>query len=95
MVPDGSFQRLPVHNHKITECSPMPVVQYRNYNDLPPSTGNSIPVMNEASSLARKAVALATSSGVANRPKGMLDRMLLLFSGVSIPPRIRGILAMY
>lgn len=83
MVPDGSFRKFAVHNHKATECSIMSVVQNLNHNDLPPSTGNSTPVMNEASSLARKVVALATSSGVANRPKGMLDRRLLLVSGVS------------
>ena len=35
----------------------------------PPSTDNVTPVMNEASSDAKKAIALATSSAVPARPK--------------------------
>lgn len=80
MVPDGSVRKLAVHNHKFADSSIKSAVQHLNHNDLPPSTGNSTSVMNEASSLARKVVALATSSGVANRPKGMLGRIV---SGVS------------
>jgi hypothetical protein len=55
-------------------------------NALPPSTGNSIPVIKLASSLARKLAAFATSAGVAKRPNGMPAVILALPSGVSVPP---------
>ena len=49
----------------------------------PPSTGNSTPVMNEASSLPKYAAAAAISVGSARRPRGMADTSFLRFSGVS------------
>lgn len=39
--------------------------------DQPPSTRNSAPVTNDASSLARKFTTLATSAGVPTRPSGV------------------------
>jgi len=50
-------------------------------------TGNSMPVMKRAASLARKSAAFATSSGVDIRPSGIVATILARFSGVSGAPR--------
>src|SRR6201746_223164 len=52
----------------------------------PPSTSRQTPVMKSASSLARNAVALATSRGLDRRPRGMVLITLARASGVSWPP---------
>jgi hypothetical protein len=44
------------------------------YTDRAPSTSIETPLMNAASSEARKRQALATSSGVEKRPRGMVAR---------------------
>ena len=49
----------------------------------PPSTGITAPVMNEASSLARKSTAAATSRGWPSRPMGVL----LICRCVQLTPR--------
>lgn len=59
---------------------------------LPPSTGSSIPVTKLASSLARKAAALPTSSGVATLPIGILFMITALPSSESVPPSTEAIM---
>lgn len=57
----------------------------------PPSTTNSVPVMNEASSEARKRTALATSIGSPVRRKGVWRMISAIASGLrSRPERIGG-----
>jgi hypothetical protein len=46
----------------------------------PPSTGSTAPVMNEASSEARKAMALATSAGSPMRPIGCMPSIAARYS---------------
>lgn len=53
---------------------------------LPPSTGKSTPVMNFASSDARKTAALATSTGSVSRCSGIDFQNCSRFSGVSSTP---------
>lgn len=53
-----------------------------DHTHRPPSTGISMPVMKAASSLARYAQALATSSGVLPRPNGTVARNVFSFSGL-------------
>lgn len=55
-------------------------------NDLPPSTGSSIPVMKLASSLASHAAAFPISAGVANLPNGIAFITVARPSSVSVPP---------
>jgi hypothetical protein len=55
-------------------------------------TSRSIPVINAASSLARKQHALATSAGVEGRRSGMVSTKAALFSSVSGFPRKRCVL---
>src|SRR4051794_15215198 len=51
----------------------------------PPSTSNATPVMKAASSEASQRAALAMSSGVDSRPKGIDARNFSRISGVSAP----------
>ena len=51
----------------------------------PPSTSRAVPVIIVASSEQMKQAVLAKSSGVENRPNGMVDKNAFLRSGVSSP----------
>jgi hypothetical protein len=54
---------------------------------MPPSTNNSIPVIKLLSSGARNRIVLATSSGVAIRPIGVVDTIVFL-NWSSVIPRL-------
>src|SRR6195952_5629548 len=54
----------------------------------PPSTSIATPVIIEASSLHKNDAALPRSSGVENRPSGIVDKNLARISGVSSPIKV-------
>jgi hypothetical protein len=56
-----------------SRCDPTDRVAAGYIITSPPSTASTWPVMNAASSLARKATAWAISSVVPNRPSGVLE----------------------
>src|SRR5437762_3715231 len=62
--------------------------QTSRYTQRPPSTSSTLPVRKEACSEARKSVALATSSMVANRPSGTVALNCARSSGESPPMKV-------
>ena len=57
------------------------------YIVLPPSTSKLAPVIILAESEQRKRAAEAISSGIENRPNGIVERNFALISGVSSPKK--------